>query len=79
MSQTSKLLKAFREAGSRGLTNHYIANNLHILRYSARIADLRAEGYNIPAPIQQRMFMSKKLSGTFKYYLIEDNNDSHNR
>ena len=74
MSQTSLLLKEFKKAGNKGLTNHHIANGLRILRYSARIADLRKEGYSIYCE-QQRSRFTHRMTGTFKYYLIGDPDD----
>jgi len=69
MSQSIILLEAFEKAGDSGLTNHFIANKLHILRYSARIADLRKEGYSILAPKQ--VYKHGKATGTFLYKLEE--------
>lgn len=69
MSQRDRIIKELRKAGKRGVTNHHFSNNMRILDYTARISELRHDGYEILA-VQQRMFMSKKLSGTFKYYLI---------
>ena len=69
MSQTTRLLKAFRKAGNRGIANYQFAR-LRIIRYGARIADLRAEGFNIYV---ERQYRKGKATGVFVYYLIEEN------
>jgi hypothetical protein len=69
LSQCGRLLKELKKHKIWGITNHFIANRLHILRYSARIGDLRNEGYNIYA---ERQYFRGKATGTWKYYLIEE-------
>jgi hypothetical protein len=46
-SQTARLLKFLKK--HRSITNRQCVEVLRIYRYSARLADLRREGYIIPA------------------------------
>jgi hypothetical protein len=69
MSQNSKIIKELRKAGNKGVTNKQLSDIS--LKYSSRIAELRQDGYNIYAE-RQRFFMSKRLSNTWRYYLIEE-------
>jgi len=69
MSQSAELLKMLKKAGKRGVPNYKFPQH-HILRYSARIADLRALGFNIPEPERQRHW--GRLTGVYVYRLIED-------
>jgi len=71
MSQEATLLKELKKAGNKGITNHYMANHLRILKYSSRIAELRKEGHNIYCEQQQNWFTGK-CTGTFKYYLNKE-------
>lgn len=68
LSQTGKVLKMLRKAGKRGVENHKFPE-ARILRYSARIAELRQEGHNIYC---ERVFIRGKATGIFKYYLTEE-------
>jgi len=68
MSQTSKLLTMLKKAGKHGIENYKFPQQ-GILRYSARIADLRAEGFNIYC---ERVIIKGRYTGTFKYFLIEE-------
>lgn len=68
MSQTTKLLQMLRQNKIRGVENYKFPQR-QILRYSARIADLRADGYNIYC---ERVVINGRATGTFKYYLIEE-------
>lgn len=69
MSQTSKVLKMLRKAGSKGVPN-YKFPAAKILRYSARIGELRSEGYNIYA--ERVLMRNGRASNVFKYILIEE-------
>jgi hypothetical protein len=68
MSQEARLLKALRKAGKHGVENFKFPQ-MHILRYSARIGDLRSQGFNIYC---ERVYHHGKATGTFKYYLSEE-------
>ena len=57
-----------RKAGKHGLENYKFPQQ-GILRYSARIADLRAEGFNVYC---ERVVVDGRHTGTFKYFLIEE-------
>ena len=46
MTQRLSVLQYLRQAGERGVTNGFFADK-HILRYSARIWELREEGFEI--------------------------------
>jgi len=68
MSQSTKLLTMLRKAGKHGIENYKFPQQ-GILRYSARIADLRAEGFNVYC---ERVVIDGRHTGTFKYFLIEE-------
>jgi hypothetical protein len=68
MSQEAKLLSMLRKAGKHGVPN-YRFPEAKILRYSARIGDLRNEGYDI---ICERVKLPNgRSTGVFKYILVE--------
>jgi len=67
MSQATQLLKMLRKAGKHGVEN-YKFPEAKILRYSGRIAELRAEGFNIYC---ERVFVKGRATGTFRYFLDE--------
>lgn len=69
LSQNDRVLKMLREAGSKGVRNHQFPEN-RILRYSARINDLRKEGYNIYC--ERVLLPNGRSTGVFKYYLNEE-------
>ena len=68
MSQSTKLLNMLRKSGKHGIENYKFPQQ-GILRYSARIADLRAEGFNIYC---ERLVIKGRATGTYKYFLIEE-------
>ena len=68
MSQTTKLLNMLRKAGKHGIENYKFPQQ-GILRYSARIGELRAEGFNIYC---ERLVVRGHFTGTYKYFLIEE-------
>ena len=70
MSQESKILKMLRE-NTNGVENYQFPKH-GILRYSARINELRNEGYNI---LSERIKLNGRCTGIWKYYLIEDKNN----
>ena len=69
LTQTSKVLKMLWKAGKRGVPNYKFYEN-RILRPSARIAELRADGYNIVAERQQ--LPNGRYTGIWFYKLIEE-------
>jgi len=68
MSQTSKILKMLEKAGSRGVMNYQFPRN-NILRYSARIGELRADGYNIIA--ERIKLKNGRSTNVYRYVLIK--------
>lgn len=69
MSQTSKVLKMLRKAGQRGVMNYEFPKK-RILRYSARIGELRNDGYNIIA--ERVKLPNGRATNVFRYILIEE-------
>jgi len=67
MNQSTQLLKMLRKAGKHGVENYKFPQQ-NILRYSARIGDLRSEGFNIYC---ERVFVKGRATGTFRYFLDE--------
>lgn len=63
-SQTGRLLHALKQ-NPDGIENWKFPQ-MRILRYSARIAELRAEGYPV---IAERVYARGRWTGTFKYRL----------
>ncbi len=76
ISQCSRLLKELK-AHPDGIEN-YKFPHMAILRYSARIADLRAEGYPI---IAERVYLNGRWTGIWKYRLtgLESKKKWYNR
>ena len=74
MSQSTKILKLIRTYPKfhfgKGVPNYKLSDVS--LKYSSRIDELRKDGHNI---IAERDYAGKRASNTFRYYLIEDNND----
>lgn len=69
MSQSNRLLKMFRAAGSQGICNYEFPREF-IIRYSARIDDLRKEGYNIVC--ERVKLPNKRSTNVYRYILIEE-------
>lgn len=69
LSQEEQILRMLRKAGSRGVANHEFPKH-RILRYSARLGELRNEGYNIYC--ERQKLPNGRATNVFKYYLIED-------
>lgn len=68
-SQCSKMLKLLRKAGLKGVRNYQFVRH-RILRYSARIGDLRNEGYDIKC---ERMYLPNgRATNVYRYVLIEE-------
>lgn len=67
-TQASKVLKAIKNSGSRGFPN-YKFPQMGILRYSARIGDLRREGHAIQA---ERQIINGKYTGIWFYRLSSE-------
>lgn len=72
MSQTTKILKMLRKAKNKGVPNYRFPEK-RILRYSARIGDLRNEGYNIYC--ERLLLPNGKATNVFNYYLNEESNE----
>lgn len=68
LTQTSKILTMLRKAKNRGVENYRFSQQ-RILRYSARIKDLRDDGHNI---ITERVKLNGRSTGVFRYTLIEN-------
>jgi len=69
ISQHARILNALKKNGKHGIKNSWFHQH-HILCHTARISELRAEGYTIVAE-QQRDWRGK-ATGTFKYFLRDD-------
>lgn len=69
MSQEAKMLKMLRKAGQRGVENYKFPAN-KILRYSARINDLRQDGYNILC--ERVRLPNGRATNIFRYVLVEE-------
>lgn len=69
LSQEARLLKMLWKAGSRGVPNYEFPKH-KILRYSARIGDLRKAGYNIAC--ERDYLPNGRATGVFRYYIIEE-------
>ena len=66
-SQNTKVLKMLKKAGQRGVPNYKFPES-HILRYSARIGDLRKD-YDI---ICEREYHHGHATGIFRYILVTE-------
>jgi hypothetical protein len=66
LSQADRVLKLIKR--SPGITNYQLAQTA--LKYSSRISELRQDGYGIRAV---RVWKDGKATGTFRYYLEEEN------
>lgn len=69
MSQTTAVLKMLRKAGKHGVKNYEFPMR-GILRYSARLGELRAEGFNIVA--ERIKLNNGRSTNVFTYTLIEE-------
>lgn len=69
MSQTTKVLTMLKRAGQRGVMNYEFPRK-RILRYSARLGDLRNEGYNIIA--ERVKLKNRRSTNVFRYILIKE-------
>lgn len=67
LSQEARVMQMLRKAGSRGVENYQFPKH-GILRYSARIGELRKD-YNILA---ERVYAHGRWTGVWKYILIEE-------
>ena len=67
-SQSSKIIKELKKAGTQGLTNYQLSGIS--LKYSSRITELRHDGHNI---IAVRQYLPNgRSTGTWRYYLNEE-------
>lgn len=71
-SQCSRLLKVLKANKKHGVAN-YRFPQMGVLRYSARIADLRKEGFEIVA---ERVYAHGRWTGVWTYRLIEEDYQS---
>lgn len=69
MSQSSTIIKMLRKAGQRGVYNYQFPE-ARILRYSSRIRELRADGYNIVC--ERIKLPNGRVTSVFRYILIEE-------
>ena len=71
-SQTTKIIKMLKTYPKlhwgKGVPNYKFAHS-GILDYTARISELRKDGYNIVA---EREIVGGRASNTFRYYLTEE-------
>lgn len=66
-TQNSKVYKMLKNS-KRGVEN-YRFPQAGILRYSARINDLRKDGHNI---LTERQIINGRHTGVYKYYLLDE-------
>ena len=71
MSQLNVMTKMLKKAGKRGVYNYQFAQ-IGILRYNARITDLRQDGLNILC--ERVKLPNGRSTGVFRYTLIGDEN-----
>lgn len=67
LSQAEKIIRILKDAGNRGVPNYEFPKQA-ILRYSARIDELRKDGYNIYC---ERQVINGRSTGVWMYYLTE--------
>lgn len=72
LSQEDRVLKMLRKAGKKGVANYEFPRR-GILRYSARIGDLRGYGHNISC--ERIKLKNGRATNVFRYYLIESNGE----
>ena len=72
LTQTQRLLKLFRQRGNKGVAN-YEFYQTGILRSSARIAELRQDGFNIMAVRQS--LPNGRATNVWKYFLLEEEDE----
>lgn len=68
-SQKSRLLEYLKAKGQQGATSIEIERELTILRYGARIHDLRTDGHEIAC---ERVGTSEAGAAIFRYTLLPD-------
>jgi hypothetical protein len=71
LSKQTRILRALKAAGSGGVENWKLAQIT--FRFSARLGELRADGYIIPPPTRDKL-KNGRTSNTFRYHLIEEHN-----
>lgn len=67
LTQSEKIIKQLRDAGSKGVENYKLAN--YNLGYRGRITELRHDGYNIYC---ERQRINGRATGVWVYYLNEE-------
>lgn len=68
-SQHSRIIKMLRKAPKRGVPNWRFPA-AGILGYTARMSELRKDGYNIL--VERQKLPNGLMSNTYHYFLIED-------
>lgn len=66
LSQSEKIIKQLRDAGSKGVPNYKLAE--YNLGYRGRITELRHDGYSIYC---ERQRINGRATGVWIYYLNE--------
>ena len=69
LTQQQQVLQLLRKAGNKGVPNYAWYQN-RILRPSARIGELRAEGFNIYC--ERERLPNGRATNVYRYYLIEE-------
>lgn len=69
LSQQGKILKLLRQAGKKGVPNYKFPRH-NILRLSARLGELRADGYNIYCT--RDYLPNGRATNVWRYYLSEE-------
>lgn len=69
LSQADRMIKMLEKAGSKGVANYEFSNR-RIIRYNARITDLRQSGHNIYA--ERQKLRNGRSTGVWRYYLLKD-------
>lgn len=69
LSQEARILKLLRKAGNKGIANYEFPRQ-RILRYSARIGNLRNDGHNIYC--EREYLPNGRATNIYRYYLYED-------
>lgn len=67
-TQQGKILNLLKQRGQKGVAN-YEFSRMHILRYSARMKELRQEGHNIVT--ERDHLPNGRATNVFRYILIE--------
>lgn len=69
LTQQEQVLQLLRKAGNKGVPNYALYQH-RILRPSARIGELREEGFNIYC--EREYLQNGRATNVYRYYLIEE-------